>query len=127
MGNKKNTQGARRRGAKKTKKVKTLSVQRPPRQLTPAQVAALKDLDLADAYTIKPETDKDLLSKKRLNKGDIVLFRYDGYGLYQQGKVLETEYDEDTYWVKLFCTAEQEEYNMNLSDPDIVPLLPRAS
>ena len=132
MGNKKNAQGVRRRGAKKTKKVKTKKVQtspvqRPPRQLTPDQVAALKDLDLADAYTIKPETDKDLLKKKRLNKGDKVIFRYGTYGPYQCGKVLETEYDEDTYWVKLFCTAEQEEYNMNLSDPDIVPLLPRAS
>ena len=102
MGNKKDTQGARRRGAKKIKKVKTLSVQRPPRQLTPAQVAALKDLGLADAYTIKPETDKELRSKKRLD-------------------------EVETDWVKLICTAEQEAYNTNLSDPDIVPLLPRAS
>lgn len=127
MGNKKDTQGARRRGAKKIKKVETLSVLRPPRQLTPAQVAALKDLGLADAYTIKPETDKDLRSKKRLDEVETVLFRYDKYGPYQQGKVLETEYDEGTDWVKLICTAEEEEHNTNLSDPDIVPLLPRAS
>jgi hypothetical protein len=133
MGNKKNTQGARRRGAKKTKKVKTPPVQRPPRptppprQLTPDQEAALKELGLADTYTFKLETDNDLYLKKRLKKGDTVLFRYATYGPYQHGKVIETEYDEGTDWVKLLCTAEQEEYNMNLSDPDIVPLLPRAS
>ena len=63
----------------------------------------------------------------KLHKGDIVLFRYDRYGPYQQGKVLDTEYDEGTDWVKLLCTAEEEEHNTNLSDPNIVPLLPRAS
>lgn len=125
MGNKKYTPGARRRGAKKTKKVKTPLVQRPPRKLTPDQIAALKALGFADAY--KPETDNDLYSKNRLKNVKYVIFRYAGYGPYQQGEVVETEYDEDTYWVKLFCTTEQEEYNMNLSDPDIVPLLPRAS
>ena len=124
MGNKKNTPGARRRGAKKTKKVKTPPVQRPPRKLTPDQIAALYALGLADAY--KPETDNDLYSKNRLNNVKYVIFRYAGYGPYQQGEVVETEYYEDTYWVKLFCTAEQEEYDMNLSSPDIVPLLPRA-
>jgi hypothetical protein len=127
MANKKNTQGARRRGARKTKKVKTPQSNALPRQLTPDQVAALKELGLADAYTIKPETDKDLLSKKRLDKVETVLFRYDKYGPYQQGKVLETEYDEGADWVKLIGTAEEEEHNTNLSDPDIVPLLPRAS
>lgn len=133
MANKKNTPGARRRGAKKTKKVKTPPVQRPPRptppprQLTPDQVAALKANGLTDTYTFKPETNNDLYSKNRLNNVKYVIFRYAGYGPYQQGEVVETEYDEDTYWVKLFCTTEQEEYNMNLSDPDIVPLLPRAS
>ena len=125
MANKKNTQGARRRGAKKTKKVKTPPVQRPPRKLTQDQIAALKALGVADAY--KLETDNDLYSKNRLNNVKYVIFRYDKYGPYQQGKVLETEYDEGTDWVKLLCTAEQEEYNTNLSDPDIVPLLPRAS
>ena len=133
MANKKNSQRARRRGAKKTKRVKTPPVQRPPRptppprQLTPDQVAALKENGLADAYTIKPETDNDLDSEERLDEVDTVLFRSATYGPYQHGKVLETEYDEGAYWVKLLCTAEQEEYNMNLSDPDIVPLLPRAS
>ena len=103
-------------------------VQRPPpRQLTPDQVAALTELGLADTCTFKFETDNDLDSEGRLDEVDTVLFRYGTYGPYQHGKVLETEYDEGTYWVKLLCTAEQEEYNMNLSDPDIVPLLPRAS
>ena len=97
----------------------------PPRKLTPDQIAALKALGLADAY--KLETDNDLYSKNRLNNVKYVIFRYAGYGPYQQGKVLETEYDEGTDWVKLICTAEEEEHNTNLSDPDIVPLLPRAS
>lgn len=126
MANKKNTQGARRRGAKKTKKVKTTPVQR-PRKHTPDQVAALKLHGLADAYTFKPETDKELYLKNRLNNVKYALFRYGTYGPYQQGEVVETEYDEDTYWVKLFCTAKQEEYNMNLSDSNIVPLQPRTS
>lgn len=65
--------------------------------------------------------------KNRLDKVDTVLFRYATYGPYKHGKVRETDYYDDTYWVKLFCTAEQEEYDVNLSDPDIVPLLPRTS
>ena len=124
MGNKKNKKNTR--GAKKTKKVKTTPVQR-PRPRTPDQVAALKELGLADAYTFKFETDNDLDSEERLDEDGTVLVRCARDRPYQQGKVLETEYDEGTYWVKLLCTAEQEEYNTNLSDPDIVPLLPRAS
>ena len=124
MGNKKNKKNTQ--GAKKTKKVKTTPVQR-PRPRTPDQVAALKELGLADAYTFKPETNKVLLSKKRLDEVDTVLFRCARDRPYKQGKVLETEYDENAYWVKLLCTAEEEEHNTNLSDPDIVPLLPRAS
>lgn len=130
MSNKKNSQRARRRGAKKTKKVKTPRSPRPtppPRQLTPDQVAALKELGLADAYTFKLETNNELYLKNRLDKVATVIFRYGTYGPYKHGKVGETSYYEDTYWVKLFCTAEQEEYDVNLSDPDIVPLLPRAS
>ena len=84
----------------------------------------MKELGLADAYTFKFETDNDLDSEERLDEDGTVLFRCARDRPYQQGKVLETEYDEGTYWVKLLCTAEQEEYNMNLSDPDIVPLLP---
>lgn len=66
MGNKKN---ARRRGAKKTQKVKTPQSNAPPsnappRQLTPDQVAALKELGLADAYTVKPETKNALYLRR---------------------------------------------------------------
>ena len=92
-------------------------------QLTHEQTTAFNTLNLSEKFVIKPETTKMRDSSNRLYRGDSVLFHFSPSGPYRYGVINNIEVDGVT-WVTIQDAISMEEYNMNMSSPDIVVILP---
>ena len=92
-------------------------------QLTHEQTTAFNTLNLSEKFVIKPETTKMRDSSNRLYRGDSVLFHFSPSGPYRYGVINNIEVGEDI-WVTIQDAISMEEYNMNMSSPDIVVILP---
>ena len=93
-------------------------------QLTQEQTTAFNALGLSKKFVIKPETTKMRDSSNRLYRGDTVLFHFSPSGPYRYGVITDIEIDGDTWVTIQDANSMEVVYDMNMSSPDIVVILP---